>query len=211
VKRLPYAALVLMVALLCWYAFEHPEKLGFDRSASFAAAGTPAEDNVPPARPNQIVWQPVDRSADGFNVEMPQDTRPLRIPAYNESGATEPVNMIFASPDGGTTYAVAWADNPPSMRIARHSADATLDAARDGLLARTQTTLITETRCRPQGFDGRDILARNVGGGVLDARLIFVGQRLYLLTAAYPSMAARRAQDVQHFIGSFAVAEPPRH
>ena len=53
----------------------------------------------------------------------------------------------------------------------------TLDEARDGALARTATTKISEIRSNPQGFPGRDIEARNVGGGILDTRLIYAPAR----------------------------------
>lgn len=210
VKRILYIAVFLLVGAGCYYAYLHPDQFGFGPSRSFASAGVPASTDAPPAgRSARINWQPVDRPGDGFKVEMPEDTRQLQVPAYNDSGVSEPVNMIFSSPDGGTNYSVAWADNPPSMRTTGRSVDQTLDAARDGLLARTQTSLVSETRCSPQGFSGRNILARNVGGGVMDARLIVAGQRLYMLTAAYPSLAARREQDVMRFFTSFAVTAQP--
>ena len=138
----------------------------------------------------------------------PRDPQPLTVPAYNESGVTEPVNMIFSSPDGGTTYAVAWADNPPVMRVSGRNPDRALDMARDGTLDRTQTHIVTESHSSPQGFPGRDLVARNAGGGVLDSRLIFDGQRLYMLIACYPSMDARREQDVTRFFNSFVMTEP---
>lgn len=210
-KRFLYIALFGIVAAGCLYVYLHPEVAGFGRGQGFKNVGNLQEDDSPSAtHAARIAWKPVDRSGDGFEVQMPEDPRQLQVPAYNETGVSEPVNMIFSSPDGGTTYAVAWADNPPAMRQANRAPDPTLDAARDGLLARTQTSLVTETRCSPQGYPGRDILARNVGGGVLDARLIMAGQRLYMLTAAYPSMSARRDQDVKRFFNSFSVSEQPR-
>lgn len=207
-KRLLYLVLSLMVAAGCVYVFIHPEVAGFGPGRAARAALEAAEESSASlTHAARITWKAIDRPGDGFQVEMPEDPRPLQVPAYNEAGVSEPVNMIFSSPDGGTTYAVAWADNPPPMRMANHAPDPTLDAAREGLLARTQTSLVNETRCRPQGYPGRDILARNVGGGVLDARLIMAGQRLYMLTAAYPSMSARRDSDVKHFFNSFEVSD----
>jgi hypothetical protein len=205
VRRIISIAVICIVAAVCVYAYLHPEMVGFAGTHSSVAIDAPSGDeSSPTARTARINWKAVDRSTDGFKVEMPEDPRQLQLPAFNEAGSTEPVNMIFSSPDGGTTYAVAWADNPPAMRTTNHSPDSTLDAARDGLLTRTQTSVVNETRCSPQGFPGRDILARNVGGGVLDARLIVDGQRLYMLTAAYPSMGARREQDVMRFFNSFS-------
>jgi hypothetical protein len=208
VKRYTAIATVALATASCVFVYVHRGELGLTGSRSLASAAGQAIDEAAPAlRTVRISWQPIDRPGDGFKVEMPEDPRQLQVPAYNEAGVSEPVNMVFSSPDGGTTYAVAWADNPPSMRLENHVPDATLDAARDGLLARTQTEVVSETRCEPQGFPGRDVLARNVGGGVMDARFIVAGRRLYLLTAAYPTIGARREQDVKHFFNSFAVTD----
>jgi hypothetical protein len=50
-------------------------------------------------------------------------------------------------------------------------------------------------------------MARNSSGGVMDTRLIMAGKRLYMLSAAFPSMSARREQDVKRFFGSFQATE----
>ena len=41
------------------------------------------------------------------------------------------------------------------------------------------------------------------GGGVMDVRLMYVGHRLYMLIAAFPSISVRRDQDVTRFFNSF--------
>jgi hypothetical protein len=66
---------------------------------------------------------------------------------------------------------------------------------------------VSEARTTPGGFPARDILARNAGGGVMDTRLIYAGQRLYMLTAVFPSMNVRREQDVMRFFNSFATSD----
>jgi hypothetical protein len=43
----------------------------------------------------------------------------------------------------------------------------------------------------------------------MDTRLVMVGNRLYMLSAAFPSMSARREQDVTRFFSSFQPAEAP--
>jgi hypothetical protein len=77
--------------------------------------------------------------------------------------------------------------------------------ARDGMLSRTQTTLTSETRTTPDGYPARDIAAANAGGGVLNARIIFTGERLYTLMALFPAASARREQDVTRFYKSFEI------
>ena len=136
---------------------------------------------------------------------MPPDVREIQVPAYNESGGTEQVNMIFSNADAQTTFSVAWEDNPPVARVNGWSADRTLEMAREGSLARTQTTAVSDAAIDTQGFPGWEFAARNSGGGVLNSRLIYAGRRLYMLNAAFPSGAARRDWDVSRFFNSFAI------
>ena len=159
------------------------------------------------ARPATIVWQKVDRSSDGFKVEMPADVKEIQIPAYNESGGTEQVNMIFANPDAETTFSVAWEDDPPVARVNGMCPRQNPGFGRDGALARTQTTLVSETKNSQQGRAEREFSARNVGGGVMNSRLIFAGTRLYMLIACFPAASARRDEDVNRFFNSFVLTK----
>jgi hypothetical protein len=155
------------------------------------------------ARPARILWETVDRSKDGFKAEMPSDVKQITIPAYNESGEAESVNMIYANPDGGTAFSISWADNPPVVRTNNRQPERILTMARDGAMTRTQTTLVNESNSTAGGNPVHDFVARNAGGGVMDSRLIYAGNRLYMLTAVFPSMSARREQDVIRFYNSF--------
>jgi hypothetical protein len=157
-----------------------------------------------------ISWQPIERPEIGFKVEMPSDPKDLQVPAYNGSGGSEPVKMLFSNPDADTTFAISWQDNPPVARVNHRAPDPTLNMARDGMLARTQTTLVTESRISsPGGYPARDVAARNSEGGILDARLIYAGNRLYILMALFPSSNVRREQDVIRFFNSFLPSQPP--
>jgi hypothetical protein len=209
VKRWIYFVLLAIGILGAVYIYLHRQQLGLVRSSSSETAED--EGTSQPAyasRPAQIAWEKVDRSADGFKVEMPSGVKQLDVPAYNEHGGSDQVAMIFSSPDGDTTYSVAWADNPPVARVNGQAPDRTLDMARDDTLMRTQTTLVSENRNTPEGFPGREFLARNSGGGLLNARLIYARPRLYMLIAAFPSAGARKEQDVARFFNSFAVTKP---
>jgi hypothetical protein len=170
-----------------------------------AGSSSAANPNASQSRPAHIVWQKLDHSQDGFKVEMPSDIKEIQIPAYNGTGSAEQVDMVYAYPDAETSYSIAWADNPPVARANSMAVDKTLNTARDNALARTQTTLVSESKSNRRGFPARDFVGRNAGGGIFNARLLFVGPRLYMLTAAFPSDTARRPQDVAHFFDSFTV------
>jgi hypothetical protein len=190
------AAVVAVLAYLYFYR-------GIGRGVMHGgAAATTAVENGQP-HPMQINWQMISRPDDGFRVDMPADPTEGQVQAYNEMGGTEPVKILYTNVEGDTTYAVTWGDNPPVARVNDRVPDRTLDQARDGMLARTQTTLMNESRTTVDGYPARDITAKNSGGGLLEARLIFMNDRLFTLMALYPSTNARRDQDVTRFYNSF--------
>ena len=205
-KRWHYVVLLGLGVLGIVYVYLHRQELGLtgSRSPSTRESSNLALTSLP-SRPVPITWATINRPNDGFKVEMPTDVKEIQIPAYNESGGTDEVNMIFSNPDAETTFSVSWADDPPVVRVNGRAPERVLTMARDEALARTQTSLVTETKSSPEGLTARDILARNAGGGVLDTRLLYAGERMYMLTAAFPSMNARREQDVIRFYNSFKV------
>ena len=206
-KRWLYLVLLGLAILGGAYAYLHRHELGLAGSQETAfldtASANPAE---PSARPARITWQTVSRPSDGFKVEMPADLREIQLPAYNDSGGSDQIDMIYANPSPDTTFSVSWADDPPVARANNRSPEKVLDGARDEALARTQTSLVNEANSALGGFPSRVFTARNAGGGMMDCRLIYAGGRLYMLTAAFPSMSARREQDVTRFFNSFTVS-----
>ncbi|HEY1987127.1 MAG TPA: hypothetical protein VGG85_17055 [Terracidiphilus sp.] len=170
-----------------------------------SSGGDPGQGSGRPAR---LHWKMEERPDEGFKVDLPADPKDLQVPAYNEDGGSEQVKMIVANPDADTTFGVTWEDNPPVARVS-HTPERTLNMARDGMLARTQTSLVSESRGAQRGNPTLDISARNGGGGVLNARFIFAGDRLYMLIALFPSSSARREQDVTRFFNSFAPLRGP--
>ncbi len=115
--------------------------------------------------------------------------------------------MLMAIPNPDSTFAITWQDNPPVMRISSHVPERTLNAARDGMLVRTQTTMISQLLSTQHGNPTMDVLARNVQGGVLNARLICAGNRLYIMMALFNSADAAQDQDVSRFFDSFSSSE----
>lgn len=206
VKRWPYIVPVAILILGVIFVYRHRQDLGLvSPPGNGIAESAQTEQTAQATHPANIVWQSVDLTPDGFKVEMPADLKQIQVPAYNEQGSLEQVDMIYSYPDSETCFSVAWADNPPVERVNSDEPDRTLDMARDDAMARTQTTLVTQSEISQQGFPGREFSARNLGGGVINSRLILARKRLYMLTAAFPSEAARRDQDVSRFFNSFSV------
>jgi hypothetical protein len=153
-------------------------------------------------RSSSGLWRTVDRASDGFKILLPGDAKDLQVPAYTESGGSETVHMLMATPNGDSTFAITWQDNPPVMRISGHVPERTLNAARDGMLVRTQTTIVSQSLSTQRGNPTMDVL-----GGILNARLICAGNRLYIMMALFNSADAAQGQDVSRFFDSFSSSE----
>jgi hypothetical protein len=198
----PLAILLVGVLLICRYR----QNLGFGVPQMPATTSTGTT-----SRSEALSWRILDRSSDGFKIEMPADSHQIRVPAYDELGNAESVEMIYAYPDPTISYAVAWATNPPVARINRDNTERTLDMALNGALERSQTELTDQVDISQQGFTGREFSAHNPNGGVINVRLVMTRGRLYMLTVAFPSSSVRRDQDISRFFNSFSVvttAEP---
>ena len=205
-KRLLYLGLVVILVLAIVFVYRHRVDLGISSPAAEGRDQTPSFNPAAPApRPAKITWQTVDRTPDGFKVEMPADIKQIQVPAYNEQGGAEQVDMIYSYPDSETCFSVAWADGPPVERVNLYVPDRTLDMARDDAMARTQTTMVEESTFSQQGFPGRYFSSRNLGGGVMSSRMVLARKRLYMLTATFPSTGARSDEDVARFFSSFSV------
>jgi hypothetical protein len=200
VKQLYFIVLGGILILGIVYIYLHRQQLGLTGLPGFGAGEDTSADQNTPAHMN---WQKVNRSHDGFYLEMPAEVKELQVPAYNEHGGTDQVQMIVCNPNADTSFSVAWEDDPPVARVNGHAPDRTMDMARDDALARTQTILIEEYRSNIDGYPARDFVGRNINGGIISSRMIFAGKRLYLLSAAFPSAHALRDRDVTRFFNSF--------
>lgn len=206
-RRLIYIVLILIVVgAIAYFVYDHRAWLGLGGTGG----GVPTEETNTDLLPAHVSWHAVDRIQDGFTIDMPSDTSEIQIPAYNVKGGAEEMDMLVAAPNAETTYGVAWDDNPPVERASGEVVEQTLDNARDGALARTQTTLMTESKANYQGFPARDFSGHNQSGGMFNARLILAGKKLYMMIVAFPAASARRDEDVNHFFDSFKLAATAR-
>jgi hypothetical protein len=202
VKRWHYIALAAVAALGGAYLYTQGAGQAVTSlfSGNFGHAGA-AESS------GGVHWQTVQRPGDGFKVDLPADNKDLQVPAFNETGGAEPVNMVVANPNDEVTYAVTWEDNPPVARV-NHSIDRILNTARDGMLARTETTIVSQSRGYQRSYPSLDVLARNASGGILNARLVVADERLYVLMALFPSPTSRNERDVNRFFNSLVPSHP---
>jgi hypothetical protein len=202
---------IFVIAAIAYCAYYYRIELGLVRPPNppLIQSATPppmeSQSGQPTGPPR--TWQTIDRPADGFHVDMPAGAVQAQAPAYTAKGGIEQVEMLQATPSPETTFAVSWAENPPVERASREDSDRTLDLAINGALARTRTVLIAESRSTFAGYQARDFAARG-NQGVMNARLILAGKRLFMLVATFPSQSAQNDGDVNHFFNSFSVTEP---
>jgi hypothetical protein len=208
VNRWGYLGLVIILIVTAIFVYQLRHDLWFGSPAK--PAQPPTTGGPPKTLSAGINWQHVDRTMDGFQIDMPSSAQQTRIPAYNEHGGTEQADMLYAYPDPQICYSVTWAEDPPVERINSHVPDKTLDMALTDALDRSQTLLLTRAEISQQGFPGRDFTARNTSGGVMVSRLVLARHRLYMLTATFPSSEARNDQDTARFFSSFNVVVPAR-
>ena len=200
-KRWYYIVLGGILFLGAAYIYMHRQDLGLVSPNTSFSGSLP--DAGPAPTPPQITWTAVDRTPDGFTVDMPTGTKEITVPAYGTNGAAEQVELVYSYPDSTTSFSIAWADEPPVMRAAGENVQRTLDNARDGALARTQTVLVSELDSTHNGMTIHDFAGRNQGGGIFNGRLILSGRRLYFLMAAFNGASARKETDVVHVFDSF--------
>jgi len=124
VKTLAYIILsILMIGAVAYCIYRYRAELGVAGSGGNQVASNP--DNSSP-QPPRITWQTIDRTPDGFKADMPAGASEIQVPAYTGDGGQEPVEMLQASASD-STYAIAWADNPPVKRASSDGARAHRD------------------------------------------------------------------------------------
>jgi hypothetical protein len=197
-----FIVFVVVIGVIAWFVYAHRTWLGLGSSGG----GVPTDVTNTDLQPAHVSWRAVDRTQDGFRIDMPSDASEEQVPAYDAKGGAEQIKMLVAMPNADTTYAIAWDDNPPVERASGEAVERTLDNARDGALARTHTTLIGEAHANYLGYPARNFSGRNDSGGFFDTRLILAGKQLYMMIVAFPAASARRGEDVNHFFDSFKLA-----
>ncbi len=207
-RLLFWILLILAVVAVGWYFYRHQVSLMSSTSQSADTSQT-AASNQNPAPPQPINWETVERPQDAIKLQMPAGAKDSEAPAFKANGVAEQVNMVLSNANADTTFAIGWENDPPVAQANRHDPERTLQAARDGMLARTQTILIQQSDLKVAGFPALDLSARNQGGGILDARLIYANGCLYSLIITFPDLAARRQGDVDRFYQSFTPAAQP--
>jgi hypothetical protein len=103
-KWVYFAVSVVVIGAIAFFVYVHRAWLGLGS----AGGGVPTEETNTDLEPAHVSWHAVDRTQDGFRIDMPSDTSEIQILAYNVKGGAEEMEMIVATPNAETTYAIAW-------------------------------------------------------------------------------------------------------
>jgi len=110
---------------------------------------------------------------------------------------------IYAASELSLAYSVAVVDYPAD-HVQQVGAAGLLDSARDGAVANTQGTLLSEEILNIRGNPGRELKVSAAGGkGTARCKLVLVGNRLFQVIVAGPSDKSY-APEVRRFLDSFS-------
>jgi hypothetical protein len=148
-------------------------------------------------------WHLYTSSNPEFSVRFPgipsSKTRPVK-------GVAGEVNLHLVqaqTPDG--VYAVAYGDG---QSLPNQTIQDRLDSSRDNSISNVQGTLMMEKKITLQGYEGREIKVRAREGMFLDARLIGVSDRTYMIEVVSNSEESRDDKNIHKFFDSFKLSLP---
>ena len=144
-------------------------------------------------------------SPDGhFSVVVPGGTMTESTLPTGGAFAAAPAHTFATTTADGTRLAVIYADADPSYLASTPIAQA-LDAAEQGNVASTKGSVVRHGSIAVTGIQGREQRI-DAGGLIYEFRIVFVGNRLYSVSATGSGVSVGGALEVQ-FLNSF-VARP---
>lgn len=145
-------------------------------------------------------WHTYTADDGTFSIDLPGKPTVDAIPVPTASGTTRMFNLIAVSPTPNTSYSCAY------LELGNISSpDAALASARDGSLQKTQSTLISENRIDVAGYPALEMQANARGNSLLDARIIIVGTRLYMIDGIATVKQDREPRTLQRIMNSFKI------
>jgi len=128
-----------------------------------------------------------------FPVEHPEEV----------AGGIAIENVVTAEPTNHTEYRCVYIDHG---NVEGFSPDGVLESAVNKILRKILGTVLNQKRITVQGHPGLEMQGRASGNSLVDARLIVVGDRLYILIAIAREQD-REPKTVQRMFDSFKLNE----
>jgi len=135
-------------------------------------------------------WQtytPQDRS---FSLELPGTPREVTTQVALEDGGRIILHMVTTQPNDHMAYSCAYGERED---VNGKTADQVLDSARDGSLRKIQGTLLSQKRVTVRGHPGLEFQATACNNSIVDARILLVSSRIYMMMA----VATERSVDTK--------------
>jgi hypothetical protein len=136
-----------------------------------------------------------------FSVLMPG------LPSSNDTeigkdGQKQTIHSFTTQPRPHLVFSCAYIDLAsavPDLQI-----ETLLDNARDGAIKNVQGTFVKELRLKVHGFPSRQFQAETRGGGYMDAKIVLVENKFYMLMVVNTKgIRARDEAEVERFFSSF--------
>jgi len=150
-------------------------------------------------------WQTYTAPDAKFSVRLPGKANVETKPVPGDDGKTTSLTLIGVEPTRDTAYTCSYFD---SESLGKKPPEQALEASMAGSLTKIQGTVISLQHITVQGYPGIDWHARARGNSLVDARMILVGNRLYMIMAVARADGDREPKTVQRVFESFKVLKP---
>ena len=123
-------------------------------------------------------WQTYTALDRSFSIELPDKPSEETTQIPTEDGGTAVVHLVSVKPNKHSVFSCAYTnrDTPEEK-----TADRILHSALEGSMRKIQGKVVSQKEITVQGNPGLEIRASARNNSTVDARLIVVGSRLYMI------------------------------
>jgi len=150
-------------------------------------------------------WQTYTAPDAKFSVRLPGKANVETKQLPGEDGKTTSLTLIGVEPTRDTAYTCSYFD---SESLSKEPPQQALEASMAGSLTKMSGTVTSLQHITVQGYPGIDWHARAHGNSLVDARMILVGDRLYMIMAVARADRDREPKTVHKVFDSFRVLKP---
>ncbi|MBK8169159.1 MAG: hypothetical protein IPK60_02295 [Sandaracinaceae bacterium] len=180
--------------------------VSFGCGASSAAHTDPEATSAPDVR-----WQTFRPDGEEFTLEMPGAPVASQQQTAGERGTVfSKLFMVDAETTLGAGFIVT-VTSGGRFAAPNASANEIYDLARDGALAGTHGTLVSEAPVHVSGLPGREVMISMDGGqNQIRERLVFLNHKLYSIVIMAQAAATARLNEIaNHYLDSFRLLTVP--
>jgi hypothetical protein len=150
-------------------------------------------------------WQTYVAPDGKFSVEMPG------VPLTHTSEAPVPgrnaavIHNLMVTTITGTAFMCSYHSNP---NFVNRPPDPILEGGRDGAVKNVQGSIVSQKKLKVQDYPALEFQATARLDSTVDARMILVGDRMYMLLVVSPAKIGRDTKSITRMFDSFKVLKP---